>query len=365
MARTATLMLVALAAAARAAEPAPPAPARPVCALPRVAAPAPSVSVGLDAHVHLSSLQNADPQAELSRLLGMGLFEKALIISPSYLVDHDGNRSLIPKGEPPDYDPVGLKRRVDAQSSAIVESAPDRLKGLCGLTRASISDESVQATIDCFDLPGMSGLKIRCASGDRLADAGLSSAITRVLDGARGRLRFVLLHGYSYEHARRDPTRPDYESWAEQDGAEIDRATELMARYPDVGFILAHSAFGPAMVERLAARARSLGLSNHFIDTSHILVAARDAPLYAGGPIDPELFDCLYAQSWKSLGLERVLFGSDIQSDSSASRFEAQKAAVANNAYLTAEEKEHILRRNGLVFWNALGEPRRQLGGAR
>lgn len=333
----------------------------PRCGLPRLGAGS-APSPGLDVHVHATGLRDPAAVDAMVEAAGAGLFGKALVLSHSYLATDAEEREAAALG----VTVAELLAGYDAAVSAAAERAPERLRGLCGF--APGWDGARENARRCLRLPGMVGLKIRFASGLGLADGGARSSVESAvgLDG----VKVVLMHLSTYEHARRDPAADSYAGFVARDQAEMDAVVELMAARPSVRFIVAHSAFGPSMVERLAERAELRGVSNHYIDTSHIMAAARDAPLIAGAPADPELFDCAYAQSWRRLGVSRVLFGSDIfvgrppppitgvkPSGSSPSRpaeFQEELQAVAGNPYLTGEEKALILRGNGDALWSAL-----------
>lgn len=313
------------------------------------------LEVGLDAHVHLVGPENPGAMQNLRRALDDGLFRRAFLLSPAYLVAADQPPAA------PFTSHLEQKRAYDLATASAVADSGGRLLGFCGLDTRFAGEDSLRATADCFRLPGMRGLKFRMASGILLAEAGNYGAARSAIAAGGSSVKMVLMHLDTYEHSRRDTAAQDYELFVAQDRAELDAAVRLMKEFPAVQFIIAHSAFGAPMVRYLAGRARAEGVSNHWIDTSHIIPAMREHPPTVGQPADPDAFDRAYAQAWRELGLGRVLFGSDILAGAEAGGYELhtgtrefleEKLGVTNNPYLSAAEKQAILSGNGARLWS-------------
>ncbi len=318
--------------------------------------PAPVLSpVSLDVHVHASNLEKPDALAEFEQLMAEGLNSKFILLSPSYLIGTDVHFTKM--NLPKDLEnPATLARFYNEQTSKIATRYADRIQGACGL-RPFHTDATVMAvTEECLDLPNMKGLKVRMPSGALLVDPNILQNIRAILDRVENKVKFVLIHLATYEHSRRDSTSPDYPQWLQQDYAEIDKVVELMAQYPHISFIIAHNAFGPLMVQRLASQARARGIQNHWVETSHILVVKRES--YRESPEALRAYDRDTVAAWRDLGIERVLFGSDRGVGGGAylgpEEFLEEKQSVQENSFLLPGELEKILYSNGMRFWESV-----------
>lgn len=317
------------------------------------------LTIAFDMHTHAMGLETAEGVQNYSLLLQDRLFEKAALISPSYLAQpgllrRDGSEISV-------SEILVRKRAQDQAASLLVQTYPDRLIGLCGISLDWLERENTNSTLECLDLAGMTGLKVRFVSGVYLSEPQYRDHLEALLNAGRDKIRFVLLHLVTYEHARRNPDHSGYSEWVRLDEREIETAVRFMKNYPEIQFVLAHNLFGPRMVHYFAEKVREQEVANYWLDTSHVLPAT----LHADPELSEEEFHDRYAQAWRDLGVERVLFGSDVIAGvrgvedpyalyvNSQSYIE-EKLAIFLNPSLSDREKEKILLTNGIAFWNLI-----------
>jgi predicted TIM-barrel fold metal-dependent hydrolase len=291
--------------------------------------------ITLDAHLHyypeddgfISKLPKPEPEYDIIDGLkfcnncGEGIIDQlsykeivdkdhvkmAFLISPSFHIDQHAYSKSIPEWRRDlKYVPVMNKRVSD-----IIQKSPGKYIGLCGFNAEWEPDFSSQAVSSCMKLPGMKGLKIH-------SYLGLVTSPEK-----QKTLKTILDHNFK--------KGPGVILWHLKEESELDFLLSLLKDYPETKFVIAHSMYDPALVNKILEKEKSEGrFNNLYLETS---------------AADPSKMK----KSWSDFGMDRILYGSD-------NLIKSYDEQIKGDIF-SSEELEQVLNINAQKILTYLGHP--------
>lgn len=255
-----------------------------------------------DAHLHVSFDNSGLLAEEVNAYLGANT-GKALVISPSYLVDAAEDLGLGPA-----YQNRANRVAFNDRTAELVRSHPDQFRGLCGLSWnwKDISDVLKK----CLSHKEMIGIKLRFEDygsrrQNRLANPVVFGRIDNALSN-NPQTRIALIHTPVADSDLSDPAFEEdglsREVARSLDEQEIGSILKLAELHPGTNFIVAHSFNSPHLVKVLKDKisGRAEPPKNIWLDISESLNDGTEQNKL-------ELYE-----AWTYFGINRVIMGTDM-----------------------------------------------------
>ncbi|MCK6598235.1 MAG: hypothetical protein L6Q37_07705 [Bdellovibrionaceae bacterium] len=286
-----------------------------------------AAQVYLDVHIHDQG--NMDSQLSENRILNLMNQESGF--NHAFVLSHSYNLPMPDGKDQPKYAKAAFVDML--HTSQLVSKYPKYLSGLCGIRLEWQS--LTEMTEKCFNLPNMIGLKIRYARGEK-GISSYSKPLELILTKYSEKIRIILLHlptGFKKQESNSLEARKVVNQ-------EIETLVHVAQKHKNTIFVVAHSGNNPNTVIALS----KFKMKNIFVEVSGV----------AGSVFNNTDKDFQYSDfinSWKTLGVDQVLFGSDIEAEDNlefASRiFKGEVDSIISNSLLTENEKNIILIENG------------------
>lgn len=223
-------------------------------------------------------------------------------------------------------------------TSELARENPTRLTGLCGIRLEW--HKLQELTRNCLHMPYMRGLKLRMATGEK-GITYFERPLTELLRSNDNEIKVILMHlptGFTKSRSSDIDTRHFILS-------EVLTLVHLASSFPKTIFIVAHSFNNPSAVLALAKELRNKRLENIFLDISNVAGKSKQVSC-------TEFQYSEYLQAWNELGLDKIVFGSDIEGNDDLTMgmrtFDFEFESIHSNSFLSQKEKQQILFDNGI-----------------